>query len=66
VRQLARRFELVKGPNPTPGRRIPTLLFDTLTGLLSYDSDGSGHLSDQVVAVVPDARSPKRNWFAFT
>jgi hypothetical protein len=66
VRQLGRRFELVKGPNPTPGRRIPTLLFDTPTGLLSYDSDGSGDLSDQVVAVVPDARSPKRNWFAFT
>jgi Ca2+-binding RTX toxin-like protein len=62
---LKRHFRLVTRPKPRPRHRAATLLLDTRTGLVSFDRDGTGPISDQVVAVLPGARTLRPAWIEF-
>ena len=62
---LRHEFRLVAGRKPQPQTNRPTLLFNTRTGILSFDRDGTGPISDQVIARLRGASSPRRSWFAF-
>ncbi len=65
VLQLRRHFTVVAAARPRPRGARPTLLFDTRSGLLSFDRDGSGPISDQVVVELPRSRGPRPGWFEF-
>lgn len=42
INSLADGVNFFSGAAPAPGSATPTLLYDTNSGLLSYDADGSG------------------------
>jgi hypothetical protein len=47
-------------------RRAPPVLLNTRTGVLSFDRDGTGPISDKVIAKLPRIRTIKRNWVQIT
>jgi Ca2+-binding RTX toxin-like protein len=59
VTQLAHRFKLVSGPHPQPHGPGATLLLNTRTHVLSFDADGSGLISDKVIAKLPHTNTIK-------
>jgi Ca2+-binding RTX toxin-like protein len=66
VLRLRHGFRLVAGRKPQPRTNRPTLLFNTRTGILSFDRDGTGPISDQVIVRLRGASGPpRRGWFAF-
>ncbi len=66
VLRLGRAFDLVAGLNPRPRTHRPTLLFNTHTRILSFDRDGAGRISDQVIVRLRGAvGAPRRGWFEF-
>jgi hypothetical protein len=65
VLELRRHFSVVAAARPRPRGAHPTLLLDTRSGVVSFDRDGSGPLSDQVVVELPHRRSLERRWFEF-
>jgi Ca2+-binding RTX toxin-like protein len=62
---LRRGFTVVAGAAPWPRLHRATLLLDTDTGVVSFDRDGSGPVSDRVVVRLPGRRSLERSWFLF-
>jgi hypothetical protein len=62
VTRLAHRFRLVAGRSPRPSAGGPTLLFDTRAGVLSFDPDGTGPISDQVIVKLPGLRTVNKRW----
>jgi hypothetical protein len=60
--QLRRHFKLVVARDPRPRGRGATLLFSTSTHVLSFDPDGSGPISDKVIAKLPGLSTIKRGW----
>jgi hypothetical protein len=40
-------------------------LSNTRTGILSYDPDGAGPISDKVIVRLPGFRTVKRGWIQF-
>lgn len=66
VLDLGKRFEVVASARPRPRTARPTLLLDTRDGLVYFDRDGSGPISDRVVVKLPGAHALRRGWFAFT
>lgn len=65
VLRLQRRFLVVADAKPRPGRRAPTLLLDTDSGVVSFDRDGKGPISDKVVVTLPGRQDLERGWFVF-
>jgi Ca2+-binding RTX toxin-like protein len=66
VLRLRHGFRLVAGHKPRPRTSRPTLLFNTRTRILSFDRDGTGPISDQVIVRLRGASGrPRRSWFAF-
>jgi len=65
VRQLRGRFAAVSAADPSPGAPRPTLLLDTDDGVVSFDRDGSGPTSDQVVVILPGRQGLQPGWFEF-
>jgi hypothetical protein len=65
VMQLAHRFKLVSGPHPRPHGPGATLLLNTRTHILSFDADGSGPISDKVIAKLPHINTIKPTWLVF-
>lgn len=63
--QLRNRFAVVSATEPRPRQPRPTLLLDTDTGVVSFDRDGSGPTSDQVVVTLPGRQGLQRGWFQF-
>jgi len=59
---LARHFKLVVARDPRPRGRGSTLLLSTRTGVLSFDPDGNGPISDKVIVKVPHLKTIKRAW----
>jgi Ca2+-binding RTX toxin-like protein len=57
-----RKLAIVRDRNPRPRGHRATVLFDDRTGLVSFDRDGTGPISDKVAVVLPDAQALKRNW----
>jgi Ca2+-binding RTX toxin-like protein len=55
--ELRRHLRIVSGPAPKPTSAHPTLLFNSRTGLLSFDRDGTGPTSDQVIVRIAPART---------
>jgi hypothetical protein len=53
---------LVAGPDPRPHTSRATLLLDTRTGVLSFDRDGTGPISDQVIAKLPGFSTIHPSW----
>jgi hypothetical protein len=47
----------VSGRDPKPTSARPTLLFNSRSGLLSFDRDGTGPISDQVIVRIAPARA---------
>jgi Ca2+-binding RTX toxin-like protein len=62
ITQLRHRFQLVAGPRPRPRRPGATLLLDTRSGVLSFDRDGTGPISDKVIAKLRGFTTIKRGW----
>lgn len=60
VLKLRRTFTLVAKANPWPRLRRPTLLLDTRSGVLSFDRDGSGPISDKVIVRLPGRQGLER------
>jgi hypothetical protein len=58
--KLRRAFTVVASANPWPKHARPTLLLDTDSGLLSFDRDGSGPISDKVIVRLPGRRGLER------
>jgi hypothetical protein len=56
----------LSGSDPRPRTHHPTLLLDTNTGLLSYDADGTGPISDEVIVELQLDHGFSRNWIEFT
>ncbi len=65
VLKLRQRFLVVASAKPRPQQRLPTLLLDTQNGVVSFDRDGSGPISDKVVVTLPRAKGLQRGWFEF-
>jgi hypothetical protein len=63
---LRRRFDVVATTDPQPRCHCATLLLDTSTGVLSFDRDGTGPISDQVIAKLPGLRTIRRSWVQIT
>jgi hypothetical protein len=57
-----RKLAIVRDHNPKPRGDRATILFDDRTGLVSFDRDGTGPISDKVAVVLPDAKTLKRRW----
>jgi Ca2+-binding RTX toxin-like protein len=53
---------IIRDHNPRPHGHHATILFDDRTGLVSFDRDGAGPISDKVVVLLPDGKTLKRNW----
>jgi Ca2+-binding RTX toxin-like protein len=53
---------IVRDHNPRPRHDHATILFDDRTGLVSFDRDGTGPISDKVAVVLPDGKILKRSW----
>jgi hypothetical protein len=66
VLRLRDHFVAVAGAKPRPRRPVPTLLLDTRNGVVSFDRDGTGPISDKVVVTLPRAKSLRRGWFVFS
>ena len=60
VLKLRRTFTVVASANPWPRLRRPTLLLDTRSGVLSFDRDGSGPISDKVIVRLPGRQGLER------
>jgi Ca2+-binding RTX toxin-like protein len=60
VLKLRRVFTVVANSNPWPKLRRPTLLLDTDSGVLSFDRDGSGPISDKVIVRLPRRQGLER------
>jgi Ca2+-binding RTX toxin-like protein len=54
--------QIVSGRDPMPRQRRGTILFDERTGVVSFDRDGAGPISDKVAVVLPDAETLRRSW----
>ena len=65
VMHLAHRFKLVAGPHPQPHGPDATLLLNTRTHILSFDADGTGPISDKVIAKLPHINTIKPAWLVF-
>lgn len=63
---LRRNFKVVANSDPQPRCHCATLLLDTSTGVLSFDRDGTGPISDQVIAKLPGLRTIRRSWVQIT
>jgi Ca2+-binding RTX toxin-like protein len=63
---LRRRFKVVAKMDPQPKCHCATLLLDTSTGVLSFDRDGTGPISDQVIAKLPGLRTIRPSWVQIT
>ena len=63
VRSLATRFTLVSGPQPQAAEPVGTLLWNTRSGLLSFDRDGSGPITPKVIALLPLGTHPAPSMF---
>lgn len=63
VRGLLTNFALVRSEQPQATAPIGTLLFNTRTGLLSFDRDGSRPISPKVIALLPAGVSPSPSMF---
>jgi Ca2+-binding RTX toxin-like protein len=66
VVDLRRRFNVVAKIDPQPRCHCATLLLDTSTGVLSFDRDGTGPISDQVIAKLPGLRMIRPSWVQIT
>jgi Ca2+-binding RTX toxin-like protein len=54
---LRAHLRIVSGRDPKPTSARPTLLFNSRSGLLSFDRDGTGPISDQVIVRIAPARA---------
>jgi Ca2+-binding RTX toxin-like protein len=63
VLKLRSAFVVVAASNPRPTRPRAALLLDTDTGVVSFDRDGSGPISDRVIATLPGREGLRRTWF---
>ncbi|HYJ22642.1 MAG TPA: ETX/MTX2 family pore-forming toxin [Solirubrobacterales bacterium] len=60
VLKLRRSFTVVAKADPWPRLRRPTLLLDTDSGVLSFDRDGAGPISDKVIVKLPGRQGLER------
>jgi Ca2+-binding RTX toxin-like protein len=63
---LRRSFKVVANSDPQPHCHCASLLLDTSTGVLSFDRDGTGPISDQVIAKLPGLRTIRPGWVQIT
>ena len=63
---LRRSFNVVANSDPQPRCHCASLLLDTSTGVLSFDRDGTGPISDQVIAKLPGLRTIRPGWVQIT
>jgi Ca2+-binding RTX toxin-like protein len=63
---LRRSFNVVANSDPQPRCHCASLLLDTGTGVLSFDRDGTGPISDQVIAKLPGLRTIRPSWVQIT
>jgi Ca2+-binding RTX toxin-like protein len=63
---LRRSFNVVANGDPQPRCQCASLLLDTSTGVRSFDRDGTGPISDQVIAKLPGLRTIRPSWVQIT
>jgi Ca2+-binding RTX toxin-like protein len=63
---LRRSFNVVANGDPQPRCHCASLLLDTSTGMRSFDRDGTGPISDQVIAKLPGLRTIRPSWVQIT
>ena len=51
---------IVSGREPRPQEPRGTILFDEHSGVVSFDRDGTGLVSDKVAVVLPDSETLRR------
>jgi len=57
---------IVSDRDPQPRKPRGTILFDKRSGVVSFDRDGTGPVSDKVAVVLPDAQTLRRSWLVIS